>query len=117
MPYDEADETDPMLLVGVELPSGEGSTLETAQVFAEEFARMGCGEESLMGLFRNPFYAGAHQAYLALGEEKIRELVRENARVWGAVRFRDRDADLETGMMILPVLDAPASPHGRNHHG
>jgi hypothetical protein len=105
MPYDEPDETDPMMLIGVELPADELASLETAMVFAEAFARMGFGEEKLMGIFRNPFYAGAHQAYLTLGQEKVAGIVRENVHFWGAVRFRERDSDPSTGIALLPVLE------------
>jgi hypothetical protein len=104
MPYDEADETDPLLLMGMEVEAGETSTLESARVFAEEFARMGFDEESLMDIFRNPFYAAAHRAYLALGEEAVGALVREQAGLWGRIRLNDRDTDPESGMLELPVL-------------
>ena len=107
MPYDEADETDPMLLVGVELPADASAALDTVRVFAEEYARMGFDEEKLMGLFQNPFYAGAHQAYLELGEEKVRAIVREHVSLWGSVRFRERDVDPASGLTLLPVLDPP----------
>jgi hypothetical protein len=108
MPYDEADETDPMLLMGVEIESGEDSILETARVFAEEFARMGFDEKRLMGLFRNPFYAAAYRAYRALGEEAVGALIREQTGVWGRIRLSDRDTDPESGpqsgILELPVL-------------
>jgi hypothetical protein len=107
MPYDEADETDPMMLVGVELPADASSWRETALVLAEEFARMGFCEERLMEVFRDPFYAGAHQAFLALGEEEVREIVRAAATPWKGIAFRERDADPETGLDLLPVLDPP----------
>ena len=48
-----------------------------AYVFAEEFARLGFNKKKLMLLFRNPFYAGAHRAYLELGEEVIEAIVDE----------------------------------------
>jgi hypothetical protein len=97
MPFDEADETDPLELVGVELPADEAAMIEQATVFAEEFARMGFSEEKLMQLFKNPFYAGAHGAYRALGEEKVRELVQASARIWGGIRFHDSIADPASG--------------------
>ena len=105
MPYDEADETDPMLLVGVELPADASAALDTVQVFAEEYARMGFDEKELMGLFQNPFYAGAHQAFVELGEERVRPIVMEHVALWGRVRFRDRDIDPGSGLALLPVLD------------
>jgi hypothetical protein len=107
MPYDEADETDPMMLVGVELPEDASTWRETALVLAEEFARMGFHEERLMEIFRDPFYAGAHKALLALGEEAIREIVRAASAPWKGVEFRERDADPETGLSLLPVLEPP----------
>jgi len=105
MPYDEPDETDPMMLIGVELPADESSYLASCRVFAEEFARMGFGEEKLMELFRNAFYAGPHRAFVALGEHKVREVVREEVGLWGRVRYRDRDTDPESGLRSLPVLN------------
>ena len=117
MPYQEPDETDPLLLVGVELPAGADSSRESARVFAEEFARMGFGEEELMALFRNPFYAGPHQAWRALGEEGVRELARQAALAWGGVRFRDVDPAGEDGIIPLPVLEAAREEPAREEPG
>ena len=105
MPYDEPDATDPMMLIGVELLTDESCWLQAGQVLAEEFARLGFDETRLMQLFQNPEYTGAHRVYLALGEEKIREIIREVVNIWGRVCFRDRDVDPESGMTCLPVLD------------
>jgi|SRR5688500_9258900 len=105
MPYDEADETDPLMLVGVELPADESSWRETARVLAEEFARIGFSEERLMEVFRDPFYAGAHQAYTALGEAAILEIVRSSSMPWKGIVFHDRDADPDTGLRLLRVLE------------
>ncbi|MBI4584134.1 MAG: hypothetical protein HY717_08935 [Planctomycetes bacterium] len=104
MPYDDPDMTDPMEMIGVELPAEEPAMEELARVFAEEFARMGFDERKLLHLFKTPFYAGAHNAYLALGEEKIQEIVRASLEVWGRIRFLDREADPGSGMILLPVL-------------
>jgi len=92
MPYDEADPQDPLLLVGVDLPGSREQQREMASVFAEEFARLGFGEERILGLFHNPFYTAAHRALADLGEEEIRALVGEVAAVWGRVRMVDREA-------------------------
>ena len=105
MPYDEADETDPLMLVGVELPADRSVWCETARVLAEEFARIGFSVERLMDVFRDPFYAGAHQAYLALGEAAILEIVRSSAAPWKGIVFHDRDADPDTGLRLLQVLE------------
>jgi hypothetical protein len=105
MPYDEADETDPLILVGVELPGGEEAARDLARVFAEEFARLGYGEEALMRLFTDPFYSGAHRTLLVLGEEAVREIVRESTHVWGGIRFRDEEPAPDAGSGLLSVRD------------
>ena len=86
MPYDEPDPSDPTVLVGVLLPAEAETLREMVYAFAEEFARMGYDEARLLRVFRNPFYAGAHQAYRALGEPAVREIVAECVRVWGRGR-------------------------------
>ena len=95
MPYREPDPSDPNVLVGVSLPGDEATTREMAVAFAEEFAALGFDEDRLMTLFRHPHYAGAHRAYRALGEETIRQVVREATNVWGRFRVvvRDKPAD------------------------
>jgi hypothetical protein len=92
MPYEEPDFSDPNELVGVVLPAGEEAMRDMAYVFAEEFARMGQGAEGILGLFQNPFYAGAHQAYRALGADAVRAIVRECVEVWGRGAGTVRDA-------------------------
>ena len=93
MPYDDPDPTDPQMLVGVMLPSGPEAMREMAYVFAEEFARMGYGRDEILRLFRNPFYAGAHGAYRALGSDAITVIIDECVAVWGRVRAVDREAE------------------------
>lgn len=113
MPHQEADETDPMLLVGVELPADPTAAREAVQVIAEEYARMGFSEDQLLALFASPFHGGAHQACRDLGEDATRAIVREQTAFWGHVRFRDRDTDPETRMTLLNVLEPPRreEPH------
>ena len=96
MPYDDPDPTDPSMLIGVEVPAVEGSDLEMAYVYAEEFARLGFSERQLLSLFRQPFYAGAHRALETLGEEKIKSIIQETFQVWGRIQFVDRVAAQET---------------------
>ncbi len=92
MPYDEPDVTDPQELVGVVLPGGAEETREMAYVFAEEFARMGHDGPQILRLFQNPFYAGAHGAYRALGHDATVGIIDDCVGVWGRVRPVDRDA-------------------------
>ncbi len=77
MSYGEPDPTDPRVLVGVALPAERDATRDMAWVFAEEFARMGFGAPRILGLFRSPFYAGAHGALQVLGEPEIRAIIGE----------------------------------------
>ena len=81
-----AEPDDPIALVGVEVAGDLAATREMAYVLAEEFARLGFDEARLLRLFRSPFYAGAHQAYRALGEAAVAGIVRECIAVWGRHR-------------------------------
>ncbi len=91
MPYDDPDPTDPNMRVGVVLPAGEEAMRDMAYVFAEEFARMGFDPNGILRLFQDPFYAGAHQAYLTLGENVVQAIVGECAAVWGRHRIMTND--------------------------
>jgi len=92
MPHKDVEADDPMELKAVVLPAGAGASRDMAYVFAEEFARLGYDRARLLRLFKNPFYAGAHGAYQALGEKETLLIIDECLNVWGGVVFRDRDA-------------------------
>ncbi len=83
MPYGEPDPGDPTVLVGVELPADAEALRDMAWVFAEEFARLGFEGPRIVGMFRSPFYAGAHRAWCALGEAAVTAIVEECVSVWG----------------------------------
>ncbi len=85
MPHDKYEPDDPMMLVGVGLPGGPESSRDMAYTFAEEFARMGYGEQDLLRLFQDPFYQSAHSAFELLGEKAIIEIVGECVGVWETV--------------------------------
>jgi len=87
MPFKDPDPTDPNMLVGVLLPADAEATRDMAYVFAEEFARLGYTREQLLGLFKNPFYGGAHGAYRALGENETLSIIDECLNVWGQARI------------------------------
>jgi len=91
MPFKDPDPTDPNMLVGVMLPADAEAMRDMAYVFAEEFARLGYGREQLLGLFKNPFYGGAHGAYLALGEKETLSIVDECIAVWGGIQITIKD--------------------------
>ena len=91
MPYQDPDPTDPNMLVGVMLPADAEATRDMAYVFAEEFARMGYDRGQLLGLFKTPFYGGAHGAYRQLGETEILSIIDECLAVWGTVKITVQD--------------------------
>jgi hypothetical protein len=111
MPYDEADPTDPTMLVGVEAPATEETVVDMAYAFAEEFALMGHDASYILGLFRRPFYAGAYDAYLRLGDIAVQQIIEECVNAFGRIRFTVRDAparvtaryviDSKTGKIVV----------------
>lgn len=109
MPYGDPDPTDPTMLVGVVLPAGEEAVRDMAYVFAEEFARTGLDGAAILGLFRDPFYAGAHQAYRNLGTEAVHAIVNECVAVWGraAVKVQDPPATPREDVQWLPWPTLP----------
>jgi hypothetical protein len=92
MPYGDPDPQDPSILIGVLLPADRESLREMAVTFAEEFVALGYGADRLMSLFREPFYAGAHQAYRTLGESEVGRIVQECVKVRGGCRVAVHDA-------------------------
>ncbi len=88
----KASADDPMELVGVRLPVPDDQAIrDMAECFVEEFVRLGHTADELMSMFRNPFYAGVHQAYQALGEAHIGELIAKYIRL-----LRPAENDLNT---------------------
>jgi hypothetical protein len=86
MPYQEADPSDPHVLVGVSLPGGRDDVRRMAEVLVEEFAALGFEEERILRLFRHPGYVAAHRAWSELGEAEITRIVRECAAPWARLR-------------------------------
>jgi hypothetical protein len=90
MPCDDPDGSDPMLLVGVELPAGPDADRDMAWAFAEELARLGYSAPEIVSVFKQPWYAGAHRAYVTLGDSAIDAIVRQTVEVFGRMRIVDR---------------------------
>ena len=82
MPYDDPEPDDPTVLVGMTAPGDAESMREMAYAFAEEFLRLGHSPAQVENLFRNPWYALAHRAWLELGDDAMREIVAEQAALW-----------------------------------
>ena len=87
MPFDEPEIDDPQELVGVELPGDESVTREMAAAFADEFAQLGLQRSEILALFRQPQYAGAHQAWRLLGENAVARIVDESLDVYGRISW------------------------------
>jgi hypothetical protein len=68
-----------MEIVGVVLdrPMDLQGLDDMARTFVEEYTLMGWQPSRIMAMFRRPFYAGAHDAYEALGEDRIVELIEQ----------------------------------------
>ena len=76
-PLRDPDAQDPMEIVGVVLdrPIDAQGLDDMARTFVEEYALMGWPPHRILAMFRRPFYAGAHDAYEALGEDRVRSLI------------------------------------------
>ena len=74
------------------LPGDLDTAREMARALAEEFVQLGFSGDRLRALFRDPHYAGAHQAFLALGADEIESIVNEAVARWGGFRVRITDA-------------------------
>jgi hypothetical protein len=55
MPKDEFDPEDPLELRGVSIPTEENTLPLMAEVFVEEFMRLGYGASQILALFRAPW--------------------------------------------------------------
>ena len=86
------EDDDPMGLVAVGAPCGDAE--EAAEVFVHEFLGLGLSDNDLLELFKNPFYRGTHQIYLAEGEEFVTSLIARMRKQWNlGPRLRDADGE------------------------
>ena len=114
MPFKDPDPTDPNMLVGVMLPADAEATRDMAYVFAEEFARFGYTREQLLWLFKNPFYGGAHGAYLSLGERETLSIIDECLNVWGIIKVRVQDVQDAQNVQPPPVSSSASAGEGED---
>lgn len=118
MPYNDPDNTDPMLLNRVTIETDDDRMADMAACFIEEYLRMGFDGDRVLDIFRTRGYAGPHMAFEALGERRIRAMIGDQIRLRGGrppidqhkpLRPAGRDADdierNERGDIALPVLD------------
>lgn len=76
---------DPLNLHAVEVP---GDPERMLRLLVEEYARMGWDLESLLRLFREPFYRAAHGLWLLYGEEELRRRISDALARCGVIRSR-----------------------------
>ena len=85
MPYDDPDETDPMELCAHAMPLEPGGMRRMAEDIIDEYARCGFDEESIVGLFRDPFFGMTHAIWREMGDANCTTLVREVLSRWRRV--------------------------------
>ena len=86
------------------------SVHETVCSFAEEFARRGYDGPKILRMFQNPFYAAAHDAYLALGHDPTASII--DKCLYGTGRARVRDQGTEVAATERAVHAKPSDPIG-----
>ncbi len=105
MPYSDPDQTDPMILHGVELATGDDASMkEMASCFIEEYFRLGFDAERIMRMFQTRGYAGPNLACQTLGEAEIRRMIDEMAPLWirrGPCKRLDRGPSGEIRLAVL----------------
>jgi len=108
VPYDDPDSTDPMTLHGVGVATNdETATVDMAQCFIEEYARMGFLPDRILRMFETPTYAGPHRAYVVLGPQRIVQLIADETALRGEPgrRHAEHPGNDRYGNVHLPVLE------------
>jgi len=70
------------ILADLLFPEQPETMRDMAEIFAEEFARMGYSAPRILTLFCDPAHAGAHAALRALGEATIRQIIVHAVMRW-----------------------------------
>ena len=91
MPYYDPEPEDPMALNGVAIETTPATALEAAYAFAEELARLGQPENTILHLFRSPQYQGPHSAYQVLGIDTVAQVVKECCEAMSSCRAAMRE--------------------------
>ncbi len=92
-------------------PCGETETVhETVCCFAEEFARRGYDGPKILRMFQNPFYAAAHNAYLALGHDHTAAIIDKCLAGTGGARVRGERVNVEAAAAAAQAK--PSDPIG-----
>jgi len=88
----ELDPDDPMLLTGVALPGD--STDAMAEVIVEELLKMGFGDDAILRVFLDAYYAVAHRIARTRGESFVRRLISRTRAAWGIAACRNAGSEV-----------------------
>jgi hypothetical protein len=76
---------------------------------------MGMDAHGVLSLFTNPFYAGAHQIYQALGADAVRGIVEECVIVFGRTAGRIQDTLMRNGECGMRNGESSLAPEPSPH--
>ena len=82
------DADDPLAITAAPCPDGDLDT--QVAIMVEEFLKMGTSRETMLQLFRNPFYTFLHACRERVGDGAVAALVERVAGKWGVFRFTTR---------------------------
>jgi hypothetical protein len=77
------------------------SVHETVCCFAEECARRGYDGPNILRMFQNPFYAAAHDAYLALGHDPTAAIIDKCLAGTGRARVGGQRTDVAAADRVV----------------
>ncbi len=78
----EAEQDDPMELMGMIAPGDPDSDRRQAEALIQEFMLMGCDREHLLALFRDPHYQATHRLWKGKGEAYVLEMIDRESSAW-----------------------------------
>ena len=78
----DAEQDDPMELMGMLAPGDADSDLRQAEALIQEFMLMGYDRQHLLALFREPHYQATHRLWKTQGEAYVQELIDREASAW-----------------------------------
>lgn len=102
---------DPMNLHGCEV-SGDPNLM--LRMIVEEYARVGCSLETLVGMCRDPFYHALHGLWLHFGEDELRCRLTEIVARTGVVRVREEFRQPASKQLVQIAL--PRDSHEGTSH-
>ena len=78
----DAEQDDPMALLGLIAPGDPDSDLRQAEALVQEFMLMGYDRGHLLALFRDPHYQATHRLWKTQGEAYVLDLIDREASAW-----------------------------------